>query len=115
MLRQIQARGSFKGPTTQSRLSFGRNVSLTHINDESPPESTPTTRPTSPSSTIFSTLESSQFQDIVSKSNSKVSQASTPQSTATKTKRKHTAWVFRHMDGTENMQTVFLNDDGIEI
>jgi hypothetical protein len=106
MSRQLKAGGSSKRPASQSRLPFERNVSPTRTN---------ATRLASPSSTTLSTLESSQFQDIVSESNPEVSRASTPQSTTTKTKRKRTAWVFRHMDGSADMQTVFLNDDGLEV
>src|ERR1700729_51013 len=116
MTRQIRARGSFKGPTTQSRLPLGKNVSPTRSNDEFTSESSAAlTRPGSPSSTTLSTLESSQFQHLVSESNPEVSRASTPQSTFTKTKRKRTAWVYNHMAGTDDMQAVFLNDDGVEV
>jgi hypothetical protein len=33
----------------------------------------------------------------------------------TKSKRKRTAWVYNHMDGTDEMQVVFFNKEGLEV
>jgi hypothetical protein len=99
MSSQPKGGRSVKGPT-QSRLPFARNTSPTHTNDELGPESAAPTCPSSPN---------------LSESNPEASRSSTPQSTVQKTKKKRTAWVFRHMAGSEDMQTVFYNTEELEI
>ena len=113
MSSQIKTRGAHNGPATQSRLPFG--ITPTRSNDEAALESAPPTRPVHTSSITLSILENPQSQDVSSEPSPEVSRAPTPQSTSTKTKRKRTAWVFRHMAGTDDMQEVFYNKDGVEI
>jgi hypothetical protein len=84
------------------------------MNDESSQESAPF-MPTSPTvSSALSLLDSVQFQDLLDEPSPEASRSSTP-SEPTKTKRKRKAWVFNHMDGTDDMQRVFYNSDGKEV
>ena len=115
MSSQLRGCGLGKRPTSQARLSFTRTTPLPRTNDESEPESLPPTRPASPVSSALSMLGSSQFNDFIPDSNTEGSQESTSKGSTTKTKRKRTAWVYRHMEGIDDMQTVFFNSEGIEV
>jgi hypothetical protein len=114
MSSQLRGR-ALKRPTSQSRLSFGRTTSNPSINDESSQESAPFILTSPTVSSALSLLNSVQFQDLLDEPSPKPSRSSTLVSEPTKSKRKRKAWVFNHMDSTDNMQRVFYNSDGKEI
>jgi hypothetical protein len=54
-------------------------------------------------SLVLSLLDSVQFQDLLDEPSPEPSRSSIPVSEPTKSKRKRKAWVFNHMDGTDDM------------
>jgi hypothetical protein len=75
--------------------------------------------PAPSSTTDLSTLDSSQFQDMLEEANRvSPSRERTLVSMATnhtKSKRKRTAWVYNHMAGSTDVQVVFHNEEGKEV
>ena len=65
-------------------------------------------------SSALSLLDSVQFKDYLDELSPEASRSSIP-SEPTKTKRKRKAWVFNHMDSTDDIQRVFYNSDRKEV
>jgi hypothetical protein len=109
MSQPLRGRGaSNRRPTSnQSRLSFASSSQAT-------PPIESSQEPTSPTiSSALSLLDSVQFEGL-EQDTPNTTRSSTP-SISTKTKKKRTCWVYNYMAGTEDMQTVFYNKDGVEV
>ncbi|KAG4426990.1 hypothetical protein IFR05_017527, partial [Cadophora sp. M221] len=93
MAPPVLPRGSAKPSGFQSRLSFG-NLSA----NTSP---APSRRASSPTSTALATFGSVRINESTFEEDgiSTLLQSATPSVTSTKSKRKRTSWVYRHMAG----------------
>jgi hypothetical protein len=111
MNRQINA---YKGPPkalSQARISSSTNSTPARSRAVSPNGSISTTAAT-PDSAIDPSLLGDTLEEA-SHSSAPVVQSSII--SETKSKRKRYAWIYRHMAGTNDMQTVFLDANGKEI
>lgn len=109
MVPPVLPRSSAKPSGIQSLLSFGNPSAKT-----SP---APSRRASSPTSTALSTFESARINESTFEEDgiSTLLQSATPSITSTKSKRKRTSWVYRHMAGDGDMQTTYYNSEGKEV
>jgi hypothetical protein len=91
----------------QGQLNFSTRSATTETRRTSTQPSTPHSTPSTPSAiTVGDDLDNEETRPSTA--------TSTSESTVT-ARKKRTAWVFKHMDGTDDMQKIFFNAEGREV
>jgi hypothetical protein len=88
----------------QGQLNFSTRSATTETRRTSTQPSTPHSTPSTPSAvTVEDDLDNEEMRPSTA--------TSTSESTVT-ARKKRTAWVFKHMDSTDDMQKIFFNAEG---